>query len=308
MEIITGLKNLKPGMRCAVTVGTFDGLHLGHRKIIETVVKTAQEKNLCSTLVTFDPHPKIVLKQVDDFHIAILTTLDEKIELLSETGLDRIVVIKFDKVFASQTYEQFVKTVLIDQIGAESIIVGHDHAFGKNREGNFDNLKILSEKYNFSLQKVEPVEIGNDTISSTLLRKLIAEGDVGSAEKYLGRKYMYSGKIIAGDSRGKLLNFPTANIYNNNINKQIPGSGVYAVDVVYNDKIYKGMLNIGNRPTFGLKGEYTIEVHILGFNKEIYDENLSVFFKKRLRNEKKFESVDELIAQLEIDKQNSLKL
>ena len=308
MEIITGLKNLKPGMRCAVTVGTFDGLHLGHRKIIETVVKTAQEKNLCSTLVTFDPHPKIVLKQVDDFHIAILTTLDEKIELLSETGLDRIVVIKFDKVFASQTYEQFVKTVLIDQIGAESIIVGYDHAFGKNREGNFDNLKILSEKYNFSLQKVEPVEIGNDTISSTLLRKLIAEGDVGSAEKYLGRKYMYSGKIIAGDSRGKLLNFPTANIYNNNINKQIPGNGVYAVDVDYNDTIYKGMLNIGNRPTFGLKGEYTIEVHILDFNKEIYDENLTVFFKKRLRNEKRFDSVDELIVQLEIDKQNSLKL
>lgn len=308
MEIISGLKKLKSGRQCAVTVGTFDGLHLGHRKIIETVVKTAREKKLCSTLVTFNPHPKIVLKQTDDFHIAILTTLNEKIELLSETGLDQIIIVTFDNAFASQSYEQFVKNVLIDQIGTEALIVGHDHAFGKNREGNFNNLKRLSEQYDFSLQKVEPFKIGSKTINSTLLRKLIAEGDVERAEKYLGRKYAYSGTIIAGDSRGKQLNFPTANIYNENKNKQIPGSGVYAVDVAYNDEIYKGMLNIGNRPTFGLRGEYTIEVHIIDFNKEIYNENLTVFFKKRLRSEIKFDSVDALTAQLEIDKQNSLKL
>ena len=308
MEIISGLENLKSSNRCAVTIGTFDGLHLGHQKIIENVIKTAGERNLCSTLITFDPHPKIVLKQTDYFNIAILTTLDEKIKLLTETGLDRVVIIKFDKKFATQTYEQFVKNILIDQISAEAIIVGHDHAFGKNREGNFSNLKRLSEQYKFSLQKVDPVEIDKDTISSTLIRKVIAEGDVESAEKYLGRTYAFSGKVIPGDSRGKQLNFPTANIFNNNFNKHIPGSGVYAVDVFYDESIYKGMLNIGFRPTFGNKSEYTVEVHIIDFDKEIYDENLTVFFKKRLRNEKKFDSAEALIAQLEIDKQNSLKL
>ena len=308
MEIITGLNNLKSGKRCAVTIGTFDGLHLGHKKIIERLNNVVREKNLCSTLVTFDPHPKIVLKQNDDFHIAILTTLDEKKSLLNETGIDRLVVIKFDREFASQSYEQFVKNILIDQIGAEAIVVGHDHAFGKNREGNFDNLKLLTEKYQFTLDKVGPIEIDGNVISSTLIRNVLAEGDVESANKYLGRYYEYSGKVMPGDSRGKQLNFPTANIYNSNPNKHIPKIGVYAVDVEYKDTIYKGMLNIGYRPTFGLKGEYTIEVHILNFDKEIYNENLTVFFKKRLRNEIKFDTVDDLITQLEIDKQTSLKL
>lgn len=308
MEIITGLNHLESGKRCAVTIGTFDGLHLGHKKIIEKVNTIAKNKNLCSTLVTFDPHPKIVLKQNDNFHITILTTLDEKKKLLAEMGIDRLIIIKFDKKFASQSYEDFVKNVLIDQIGAETIVVGYDHAFGKNREGNFYNLKLLSDKYRFDLQKVDPIEMDGEIISSTLIRKAIADGDVELTRKYLTRYYSYSGKVIPGDSRGKQLNFPTANILNSNQNKLIPKSGVYAVDVEYNKFVYKGMLNIGNRPTFGLKGKYTIEVHIHNFNKDIYNEDLTIFFKKRLRNEIKFDSVDALIAQLEIDKQNSLKL
>ena len=308
MEVITGLKNLPSGARCAVTIGTFDGLHVGHQKIVENVMRTARQKSICSTLITFDPHPKIVLKQADNFHIEILTTLDEKLDLLEKTGLERVVIIKFDREFASKSYEQFVKNILIDQIGAEAIIVGHDHAFGKNREGNFDNLKLLSEKYNFYLQKVNPVLIDGKTVSSSLIRKALSDGEVDMAGKYLGRYYDFSGKVVPGDSRGKELNFPTANIYNSNPNKHVPKIGVYAVDVLYDDAIYKGMLNIGYRPTFGLQGEYTIEVHIINFNKEIYNENLTVMFKKRLRNEIKFESVEALIAQLEIDKQNSLKL
>ena len=308
MEIITGIDHIKSDRGCVVTIGTFDGLHLGHKKIIEKLNSIAREQNLCSTLVTFDPHPKIVLKQSDDFHIAILTTLDEKKKLLAKTGINRLVVIGFNKEFASQSYEQFVKNVLIDKIGARAIVVGYDHAFGKNREGNFENLNVLSGKYQFELYKVDPIEIDGDVISSSLIRKAISEGDVDLASRYLGRYYNYSGNVVPGDSRGKELHFPTANIYNSNQNKQIPASGVYAVDVEYKDSIFKGMLNIGNRPTFGVKGDYTIEVHIHNFNKEIYNENLTVFFKKRLRNEIKFDSVDALIAQLEIDKQNSLKL
>lgn len=308
MEIITGLNHFNSGKGCVVTVGTFDGLHLGHKKIIEKVNTIARNKNLCSTLVTFDPHPKIVLKQNDNFHITILTTLDEKKQLLSETGIDRLIVIKFDKTFASQSYKQFVKNILLDQIGARVIVIGHDHAFGKNREGNFDNLKMLSKNYRFDLQKVDPVEIDGEIISSTLIRNAITDGDVELARKYLGRYYNYSGKVVPGDSRGKQLNFPTANIFHGNENKQIPRDGVYAVDVGYKGSIYKGMLNIGKRPTFGLQGDYTIEVHIHNFNKDIYNEDLTIFFKKRLRNEIKFDSVDALIAQLEIDKQNSLML
>jgi riboflavin kinase/FMN adenylyltransferase len=308
MEIITGLNHFNSGKGCVVTVGTFDGLHLGHKKIIEKVNTIARNKNLCSTLVTFDPHPKIVLKQNDNFHITILTTLDEKKQLLSETGIDRLIVIKFDKTFASQSYKQFVKNILLDQIGAKVIVIGHDHAFGKNREGNFDNLKMLSKNYRFDLQKVDPVEIDGEIISSTLIRNAITDGDVELARKYLGRYYNYSGKVVPGDSRGKQLNFPTANIFHGNENKQIPRDGVYAVDVGYKGSIYKGMLNIGKRPTFGLQGDYTIEVHIHNFNKDIYNEDLTIFFKKRLRNEIKFDSVDALIAQLEIDKQNSLML
>lgn len=308
MEIINGLDHLKLDRACAVTIGTFDGLHLGHKKIIEKLNSIARKKNLCSTLVTFDPHPKIVLKQSDDFHIEILTTLDEKKELLAEMGIDRLIVVKFSREFASQSYEQFVKNILIDKIGAQAVVVGYDHAFGKNREGNFDNLKLLSEKYQFDLQKVDPIKIDGEIISSSIIRKAIGEGEVNKASKCLERYYSYSGKVVPGDSRGKQLHFPTANIYNSNQNKQIPASGVYAVDVKYKDSIFKGMLNIGNRPTFGLKGEYTIEVHIHNFNIDIYNESLTVFFKKRLRNEIKFDSVDALIAQLEIDKQNSLKL
>ncbi|HES60234.1 MAG: bifunctional riboflavin kinase/FAD synthetase [Calditrichaceae bacterium] len=308
MEIISGLEYLKSDRRCAVTIGTFDGLHLGHKKIIEKLNNIASEKNLCSTLLTFDPHPKIVLKQSDDFHIAILTTLDEKKKILTEMGINRLVVIEFNRAFASQSYEQFVKHVLIEKIGAQAIVVGYDHAFGKDRKGNFDNLKLLCDRYSFDLHKVDPIEINGEIISSSLIRRAISEGDVVAAGKYLGRYYSYSGKVIPGDSRGKGLHFPTANIYNSNQNKQIPASGVYAVDVVYKDSTYKGMLNIGNRPTFGLRGDYTIEVHIHNFDNEIYNENLTVFFKKRLRNEIKFDSVDALVAQLEIDKQNSLKL
>ena len=308
MEIITGLEHLKSDKGCAVTIGTFDGLHLGHKKIIEKLNSIAREKNLCSTLVTFDPHPKIVLKQRDNFHITILTTLDEKKKLLVDSGISRLVVIGFNREFAAQSYEQFVKNILLDKIGARAIVVGYDHAFGKNREGNYDNLKLLSMKYRFELQKVDPIKINGKIVSSSLIRKAIDEGDVELAKKFLGRYYSFSGKVVPGDSRGKQLHFPTANIYNSNQNKQIPANGVYAVDVDYKDLIYKGMLNIGNRPTFGLKGDYTIEVHIHNFDKEIYNENLTVFFKKRLRNEIKFDSVEALITQLEIDKQNSLKL
>ena len=308
MEIIRGIENLKPGFKCAVTVGMFDGIHPGHLRIIKELTSIAEEKNLCSTLVTFDPHPKLVLKPSESHSVKLLTTIDEKIEILGTTELNRIVVLKFDKEFASQSYETFVKEILIEKIGAKAIVIGYDHAFGRNREGNYENLQKLTGVYDFELFKINPYEYHHKVVSSTVLRNMISDGKVDEAGKFLGRRYSLGGKVVPGNGRGKQLNFPTANIEIQNKNKLIPEQGVYAVDVKFEDKLYKGMLNIGYQPTFGDAHQFTVEVHIHNFHQDIYNKEIKVYFKKRLRNEIKFDSVDALIAQLEIDKQNSLKL
>ena len=257
METVNGLENLKPKKDCAVTIGTFDGIHPGHLKIIDTLLNVAKKNELCSTLVTFEPHPKLVVNSAIKNSIRLLTTIDEKIKYLQETKLDRTVVINFDKSFSNQSYETFVKNILIDKIGAKAIIVGYDHAFGKNREGNFENLQTLSKKYGFLLQRVDSVQIENKIISSTLLRNIIKDGNVGLSSEYLGRNYSLIGTVVPGNARGKKLNFPTANLKTGNSDKLIPKEGVYAVDIEYNGQTFKGMLNIGNQPTFGIDGNYS---------------------------------------------------
>lgn len=308
MEIIRGLENLKAIRPCAVTIGTFDGVHPGHLKIVEQLIVTADRGDLCSTLVTFDPHPQLVLNPEARMNIKLLSTIDEKLEILKSINLNRTIIIEFDKSFAQQSYEEFVKNILIDKIGAKAIVVGYDHAFGRDRAGNYDNLVKLSEKYGFALIRVEPFKVEGQILSSTLVRTLITEGRVALAAEYLGRPYSISGQVIRGNSRGKNLNFPTANLKIENENKLIPREGVYAVDVNYNNSLYKGMLNIGNQPTFGSEGRFSIEAHIFNFKKDIYREYLKIGFKTRLRDEQRFESPAALIAQLEIDKKNSLKL
>ncbi|MGD9898420.1 MAG: bifunctional riboflavin kinase/FAD synthetase [Calditrichaceae bacterium] len=307
MEIIDGIENINTKFPCAITVGTFDGIHLGHKKIISRLLEIANEKNLCSTMVTFHPHPKLVVKSKFKEAIKLITDKDEKIEIIRESGIDRLVIIKFDHDFSQTNYRQFIKSILLDKLMAKVVVVGYDHAFGKNREGNFDNLVLLSDEFKFEVEKVGPFEIKDQVVSSTTIRNALTEGEVEKAAEYLGRLYSVSGKVVPGDGRGKKLNFHTANIDVENPNKLIPGKGVYAVDVKHNDQMYKGMMNIGFRPTFG-SDQLNIETHIFDFKKEIYGEKLTVFFKKRLRDEIKFNSVEELITQLEIDKQNSLNI
>ncbi len=307
MEIIDGIENIYSKFPCAITVGTFDGIHLGHKKIIARLLAIANEKKLCSTMVTFHPHPKLVVKSEFKDALKLITDKDEKIEIIRESGIDRLVIIKFDHEFSQTNYRQFVKSILLEKLMAKVVVVGYDHAFGKNREGNFENLLLLSDEFKFDVEKVGPFELNDQVISSTTIRNALIKGEVEKAADYLGRLYSISGKVVPGDGRGKKLNFHTANIDVENPNKLIPAKGVYAVDVKHNDQMYKGMMNIGFRPTFGLN-QLNIETHIFDFKKDIYGDKLTVYFKKRLRDEIKFNSVEELIAQLEIDRQNSLNI
>jgi len=307
MEIIKGLENISKAEDCAVTIGTFDGVHPGHLMIIRRLIEVAEERHLCSTLITFDPHPQLVLNQNLKGKIKWLSSLDDRLDILKQTGLNRTVIIKFDKDLSERSYEDFVKNVLIDRLGARALIVGYDHAFGKDRQGTYNNLQKLSDKYGFYLEQVEPYRVDGKTLSSTFLRNLILEGRVQEASAYLGRRYSLEGTVVRGKDRGKRLHFPTANLQIDNENKIIPKNGVYAVDVEFQNKIYQGMLNIGNQPTFGKEGNFSIEVHIFNFDRDIYGKSLTVLFKRHLRDEKKFESAEALIKQLEMDKINSLK-
>lgn len=306
MEIIRGIENLRHSEACAATVGSFDGLHKGHIKIIDRLKNIADDNNLCSALVTFDPHPKLVVGKQGN--VRLLTTIDEKISILEDTGINKLIIIHFDHAFSQMRYDTFIKQVLVDKIGARAIVIGYDHAFGRDREGNYESMEVLSQKHNFLLEEVSPFRMGGQVVSSTLLRRIISSGDVDQAAKYLNRYYELTGVVKKGHARGKNLNFPTANLQTLNPHKLIPANGVYAVDVGFENTTYKGMLNIGMTPTFSNEKNFSIEVHIIDFDADIYNKELTVFFKKRLRDEIKFDSVEDLVTQLELDKQESMKL
>jgi riboflavin kinase / FMN adenylyltransferase len=306
MEIIKGLENIREKEDSVITLGTFDGLHLGHKKIIDTVVEAAHNKNKQSILVTFEPHPRLVLTDSVKT-IRLLSTIDEKIEFLHSFRVDVVVIVNFNKEFANKSYRDFVKNILLEKLALTHLVLGYDHHFGKDREGNFDSLKDLAEQYNFSIEKVNPLYLENKLVSSSLIRQYLSEGQVSHAALFLDRPYQLKGTVVKGEGRGKLLTFPTANLKLHDSYKIIPMNGVYAVDIDLKEQRYKGMMNIGTRPTFD-NNNYTLEVHVLGLNENIYNENLTVYFKKRLRAEKKFSSKEELINQLKIDKENSLHL
>lgn len=291
-----------------VTVGTFDGLHLGHKKIIDTLVQTGNEKNLRKVVVTFEPHPRLVLKKEGKSgEVKILSTLDEKISNFELHGIDTIFVIKFTKNFASTPASEFYKNYLINRIGLLHLVVGYDHMFGKNREGSIVTIKSLSEEYRFNVQRVEEFKFNSHIVSSTLIRKLLLETNVKEASKLLGRNYSLTGKVITGDRRGKTMGFPTVNIEPLDSNKLIPGNGVYFVKVYINHNYYFGMMNIGYRPTVSDEQKIFSEIHILDFDEDVYGRTITVEFIEFLRNEKKFGSPEELTVQLNKDKQTILE-
>ncbi|MBL1212297.1 MAG: bifunctional riboflavin kinase/FAD synthetase [Ignavibacteriae bacterium] len=300
MKIYTDNSDIKTDKDKVVTVGTFDGVHQGHLNIIDLLISKTEEINGESILITFDPHPRTVVS--GGFKNQLLTTLDEKIELMEKFGVDEVFVINFTKEFAQTTYEEFIKKIIVDKVNAKYVVIGHDHKFGKDRNGNETKLRELAEKMNFEVSAVEAKKVDGEVVSSTKIRKALTEGRIKEANIFLGWNYYFSGKVIKGAKRGRLLGFPTANIKLLDENKVIPKSGVYAVKCSLNNQIIFGVMNIGNRPTFNDIDYIIIEVHLIDFNKFIYDEILKIEFVERIRDEQKFESRESLIEQITKDK------
>ncbi len=289
-----------------VTIGTFDGLHLGHQDIINVLKNIGERENLSTTVVSFNPHPRRVVKE--SYDIKILTTLDEKKELLEKLGVDNFYVIEFTEDFSKQSSEEFVKNYIVDRFDAKHVVVGHDHKFGRDRGGDADSLCRLGEKYGFEVTSVDAVKQSEEIISSSKIRNALKYGEIEKANKYLGRSYTLEGKVVEGAKRGRILGFPTANLDTADNNKLIPQTGVYAVGCRLNDEQLHGVMNIGYRPTFNDDKELVPEVHIFKFNKNIYDEKLEINFIQRIRAEKKFSSKEELITQIEKDKKEAAKI
>ncbi|MFO8028815.1 MAG: bifunctional riboflavin kinase/FAD synthetase [Cyclonatronaceae bacterium] len=286
-----------------LTVGTFDGVHLGHQALIENVVRRARKKKAPAVVVTFDPHPREVINPASN-GIRLLTTLKERAAFMQSHGIDHMVVIPFTRDFSILTSGEFIRYYIHDQIGVDEFVIGYDHHFGRDREGSINTLRNMSRELGFSVHVVEAHEVGHITVSSTVIRKLLEnEGDVESAARMLGRCYEVSGTIVKGDQRGRTIGFPTANLEPENRMKILPAHGVYHVEVMLEGQCYYGMMNIGVRPTFSGEEKLVPEVHIFDFSRMVYGSQIRIRFLRRIRGEKKFNSVEALVQQLVRDRE-----
>lgn len=305
MKVITSSSHSIPPTPSVVTIGTFDGVHLGHQKIIKRLTKKASEKNLISVVLTFFPHPRMVLQQNPD--IKLLNTIAERKDILSALGLDYIYVKEFTKTFSELSARDYVKTILVDKLHAKHIIIGYDHQFGKNRSANIDDLKRFGLEFDFEVEEISAQDVEDVAVSSTKIRQALKSGDIKTANAFLGYSYFINGTVVKGKGMGKKLGFPTANIEVDEPYKLIPKDGVYAVAATYNKAILYGMMSIGINPTF--EGEHkTIEVHLFNFNQDLYGQHLKIAFIDRIRDEHKFASVEALIAELKQDQIKALKI
>ncbi len=288
-----------------VTVGSFDGLHLGHLKILDEVKNAAAEKKGSTVVVTFEPHPRSVLSK--DFDLRILTDLEEKKEILEKAGIENLMVINFTNEFSHLTSDEFIRKFIVGKFAASRMVIGHDHKFGRDRLGDVVKLSELGRSNNFDVTEVPPLSMGGQIISSTKIRNALYAGDIERANLFLGRNYSLSGKIVVGAQRGRTLGFPTANLSSFDAAKAIPKNGVYIAKCFFENESRIGIMNIGHRPTFENKTEIVLEVHILNFSGDIYGKPMKVEFIKRLRDERKFDSKESLIIQLEADKREAQK-
>ena len=299
MNIYHSIEDFPSDIKTIVSIGTFDGVHKGHKAIINRINEIAKKEGFQSVLLTFDPHPRHVIYP-DDQELRLIHTIEEKIDALSKTGLQNLVLHKFTKEFSRTRSVNFIRDILVNKFNMKCMVVGFDHHFGKNRQGTFENLLELSDLYDFKIEKVEPQNIGKVTISSTKIRNAILDGDCKKAGFYLSSNFSLHAKVIKGNQIGTSIGFPTANLKIDNEWKIIPKEGVYAVKVSIKDKQYFGMLNLGNRPSIS-DDSFVIEVHIFDFNSTIYNEGLRIEFVERIRDEKRFSDLEQLKSQLKID-------
>ncbi|MFT3753330.1 MAG: bifunctional riboflavin kinase/FAD synthetase [Paludibacter sp.] len=307
MNVILPADNKYSFSPCVATVGIFDGVHAGHRFLMEELKLLARERNLKSVVITFAGHPRKVLNP--DFRPEILTTLSEKIALLGATGIDTCIVVDFTAEMALLSAYEFIKTVLYEKYQVQTLLVGHDHRFGHNRKDGFPEYKHYGNSLGMEVfQSVQYKTNQDQYINSTEIRLALQSGDIEKTNRLLTYPYSVSGKVVEGFRLGRKIGFPTANLAPNHPDKLIPANGVYAVKVRWNNHYYMGMLNIGNRPTVANDGRISIEVHILDFNEDIYDQEIEIIFIQKIRDEKKFNSVDELTVQLQKDKNFVIKM
>lgn len=307
MNVFYGLNNLPQFVHAVITIGTFDGVHKGHQVILQNIVKKAKETQGESVIITFEPHPRFVISP-NQKNIFLLNTLDEKIENLKKQDIDNLVIVNFTKEFANMEADEYIKNFLIEKFHPHTIIIGFDHQFGRNRHGNFKMLEDYKNQYHFCLEEIPMQVIEENKISSTKIREAILIGDVEKAKRYLGENYTIEGRVVEGEKRGRQIGYPTANIEIQNPYKLLPAKGVYAVRVCIDSKHFDGMMNIGNNPTFVDTNKLFLEVNIFNFDEDIYGKIIKVFFVKRIRDEKKFLSVNELILAIDEDKRQSLEV
>ena len=286
-----------------VTIGTFDGVHIGHQKIISKLIQASEHTDLESLVLTFFPHPRMILQ--DNQELKLLNTIEERTQLLSDCGLQNLVIHPFDHAFSRLTAEEFVESIIAEQFNCKRMIIGYDHRFGRNRTATIEDLIVYGEKYHFEVEQISAEEIQDVTVSSTKIRKAIEEGNLALANSYLGYYYLLTGKIEKGKGIGRTINFPTANLVIEETYKLIPKQGVYVIQSKWEDKLVKGIMNIGFNPT--VNGEkQSIEVHFFDFDEILYDKKIQIQVIHRLRDEIKFESLEKLKIQIQLDKEEAL--
>ncbi|MBL4715836.1 MAG: riboflavin biosynthesis protein RibF [Bacteroidetes bacterium] len=300
MKIYRSLEDYTKVEKPIVTTGTFDGAHLAHQKIIDRIKQIAETEKGETVLITYWPHPRLVLNPNDN-SLKLINSLEEKIDLLETFGIDHLLIIEFTKEFSQISSKEYIEDILVNKIGVHKLVIGYNHHFGRNREGSLANLKENSAVYGFEVEEIPEQDIDDVAVSSTKIREAITNGDINTANNYLGYSFFLQGKVVKGSQTGRSIEFPTANIKVEEKYKIIPKDGVYAVEVECGNILMNGMLNIGNRPTFN-GSDRSIEVHIFNFDEDLYDKTLRVNFIERVREELKFESKEELRSQLIKDK------
>ena len=298
MKTIHGIENFPASEGSIVTIGTFDGVHLGHQQILKQLIDTSQQSKLKSVLLTFFPHPRMVLQP--DIPMRLIQTIEEREKALRKTGLDYLVIHPFSEKFSRLSADDYVKQVLVDKLNVRKVVVGYDHRFGRNRTASLEDMYNYADIYDFEVIEIDAKKIKSTAVSSTKIRKAIDQGDIALANSYLGDPFKLEGVVVHGDKRGRELSYPTANIELQNKHKIIPKQGVYLIQSELDNRVVYGMMNIGTKPTFDTTNP-SIEVHFFDWNGDLYDQTLQVKLLKWIREEQKFDSVEELQAQIHAD-------
>lgn len=303
LRIFNSINGFTSNKKTVVTLGTFDGVHIGHHAILQKICKTAKKEGLESVILTFFPHPRKIVS--NNYDIKLLNTIEEKSDLLEKSGIQNFIIHPFDKIFSELSPREFVSQVLVDKLNIKKIIIGHDHKFGKDRAADYNDLINFGKEFGFDVEEISAQQINDVSVSSTKIRHSLLEGNIALANEYLGYPYVLTGNVVKGNQLGRTIGFPTANIQITEDYKLIPKNGVYIVTVNINNNMVNGMMNIGVKPTLG-ENELSIEVHLLDFDADIYNQKIQVNILERLRDEQKFESFSDLQSQLQLDKKNTI--